>query len=345
LDKSKLSVIKKVLGSRYFRVGLSLAISAISLYLATRRVSWEEGWRVFTQTKWGWAGAAVLCVVANVLAKIGRWRLLSATTSKPVGFSRLAKAFLAGQLLNSIYPGRVGDLGRAYVTGGRADERAFMLGTIVLEKVLDIIAFTLLTIGMVLLVPMPRWINGSAAGLALTGLAVVMALGAVWRLRRDAVKMPNWLKGWVQRVTASKLGEKLLEWVKIGSECLEVLSKRRLMAGVVGCTVLVWATALLNNLLVMQAFDLGLNVPGDRLRASLVILVGLIAGITLPAPGWIGVFEYICVLSLRLYHVPQAMALSYGILLHAVVFLPPSLGGLVSLVVLGVEGERMKDEG
>lgn len=331
---------KSVLGSRYFRVGLSLVISAVSLYLAARHISWEEAWGAFTHAKWGWAGAAVLSVAANVLAKIGRWRLLSAATNKPVVFGRLTTAFMVGQMLNSIYPGRVGDLSRAYVTGERADERAFMMGTIVLEKVLDIIAFALLAIGMALLVPMPGWINVSVAGLALTGLVVMMALEAIQRLRRDAVKMPNWLKGWIQCVFSSRLGEKLLDWAKMGSESLEILGKRRLLTGVVGCTVLVWATALLNNLLVMQAFDLGLDAPCDQLRASVVILVGLIAGITIPAPGRIGIFEYICVLSLRLFHVSQAMALSYGLLLHALVFFPPTLGGLVSLVVLGVRGKR-----
>jgi hypothetical protein len=337
LDKPVIGVIKSVLGSRYFRVVLSLAISAVTLYLAARRVSWEELWGGFTQAKWGWAGVAVLSVAVNVLAKIGRWRLLSAATNPTVGFGRLTAAFLAGQMLNSIYPGRVGELSRAYMTGRETNERVFMLGTIVLEKLLDVIAFTLLAIGMALLVPMPGWINGSVAGLALTGLTVVVALGVVWRLRRDAANMPNWLKGWMQRVTSSKLGKKLFDWTKMGSESLEVIGKRKLLVGAVCCTVLVWITALLNILLVMQAFDLGLDAPEYQLRASMVILVGLIAGITIPVPGRIGVFEYICVLSLQLFLVPKALALSYGLLLHAVVFLPPTLGGLVSFVGLGAK--------
>jgi uncharacterized membrane protein YbhN (UPF0104 family) len=142
-----------------------------------------------------------------VLAKIGRWRVLSATTNPAVSFGRLTAAFLAGQMLNSIYPGRVGELSRAYVTGERADERVFMLGTIVLEKVLDIIAFTLLAIGMVLVVPMPRWINGSVVGLALTCLAAVVALGVVQKMRIDNIGKPNWLRRWLLRVTSYKLGE------------------------------------------------------------------------------------------------------------------------------------------
>ena len=202
LDKPVMGVIKSVLGSRYFRVVLSLAISAVTLYLAAQHVSWEELWERFTQAKWGWAGVAV-----NVLAKIGRWRLLSATTNPVVGFGRLTATFLTGQMLNSIYPGRVGDLSRAYMTGAMADERVFMLGTIVLEIVLDIIAFTLLAIGMVLWIPMPGWINGSVAGLALTCLAVLVARGAAWKLRRGAIRVPNWLKGWMQRVPSSRLGE------------------------------------------------------------------------------------------------------------------------------------------
>jgi hypothetical protein len=44
-------------------------------------------------------------------------------------------------------------------------------------------------------------------------------------------------------------------------------------------------------------------------------------------------------MSLSLFDVPQAIGLSFGILLHAVVFLPPTLGGLVSMVSLGMMGK------
>ena len=48
---------------------------------------------------------------------------------------------LAGQMLNTIFPARLGDLARAYVLGGMGPGRTYVLGTIVLEKMLDSIAY------------------------------------------------------------------------------------------------------------------------------------------------------------------------------------------------------------
>ena len=44
---------------------------------------------------------------------------------------------LAGQMLNTVFPARLGDLTRAYVLGGKGPGRSFVLGTVVLEKILD----------------------------------------------------------------------------------------------------------------------------------------------------------------------------------------------------------------
>jgi len=71
--------------------------------------------------------------------------------------------------------------------------------------------------------------------------------------------------------------------------------------------------------------------------------VGLQAGISLPAiPGTIGLFEYICILALSFFNIDPSTALSYGLLLHAVVLLPPLLAGMISFWVLGLTRERQK---
>jgi glycosyltransferase 2 family protein len=89
----------------------------------------------------------------------------------------------------------------------------------------------------------------------------------------------------------------------------------------------VWASAVLNNVLMLWAF--GIDLP---LEAALLLLVGLQVGISLPTlPGTIGVFEYVCVVVLALWGVERTLAFSYGLLLHAVVMIPPMLVALLFL--------------
>jgi uncharacterized membrane protein YbhN (UPF0104 family) len=86
-------------------------------------------------------------------------------------------------------------------------------------------------------------------------------------------------------------------------------------------SVAIWGTAVWTNLLTFQA--LGLQLPWT---AAAVLLVVLQAGISVPSvPGRIGLFQYLCILSLGLFGVSQSQSLSYGILLQAIVFILPTL--------------------
>lgn len=46
-------------------------------------------------------------------------------------------------------------------------------------------------------------------------------------------------------------------------------------------------------------------------------------------PGKIGVFEYAVILALSLFDISKSQALSYGIMLHLVAYLPKILMGLI----------------
>ena len=95
-------------------------------------------------------------------------------------------------------------------------------------------------------------------------------------------------------------------------------------------SVLIWGTAILNNYLLLLAFQIDLPVT-----AAVLLLVGLQIGISLPSlPGTIGVFEYVCVLVLAVFAVERTAALSYGILLHAIVMLPATLAGIAFLLLM-----------
>jgi hypothetical protein len=330
-----------MLNSKTIRLGLSLAISGISLFLAVRQVSWEEVQRAFSRADWRLTSAAVVSVLLAMFIKVVRWQMLSNTAPMPPGYGRLTLAFLAGQMLNTIYPGRVGELSRAYIAGEGTGIKAFMFGTIVLEKAFDIVAYAVLAVLMVMWMPLPTWIQGSVAGMVMVGMGVLITLGVIGWIHHRGVVLPVSITGWArkiaQRLARYKLVGKIIIWIARASDSLEVLGKPWLMVMAILCTGVIWSIAVLTNFLVLEAFGMRFLTPQESWLASLVILVGLIIGISLPSiPGRIGIFEYICVLSLQLFNVPQALALSYGILLHAIVFIPNILGGLISFLVLGL---------
>jgi hypothetical protein len=54
-------------------------------------------------------------------------------------------------------------------------------------------------------------------------------------------------------------------------------------------------------------------------------------------PGRVGLFHYLCVISLAIFGVTNQVALSYGLILHALVYLPMSVGGPLALWQLNAD--------
>ena len=91
-------------------------------------------------------------------------------------YSQLLKALLVGQMLNTIYPMRIGDFSRAYVIGGIGPGRVFTMGTILLEKLLDMFSYSLLFILLILLIRLPAWVSNSAYSFTLVVLIATLAI-------------------------------------------------------------------------------------------------------------------------------------------------------------------------
>jgi uncharacterized membrane protein YbhN (UPF0104 family) len=151
-----------------------------------------------------------------------------------------------------------------------------------------------------------------------------------------------------QQTRVTKIIEVILRWLPVqirnwlhprlraGYASLEIVRRRRDFSKLVFWSVIVWGTALLTNHLTLLAF--GIRLP---FTASLLILIGLQAGISIPSvPGRIGIFEYICVLALTVFDVEQILSVSYGILLHTIVLIPSTLLGLVAFWLLGLIGKQ-----
>ena len=142
-----------------------------------------------------------------------------------------------------------------------------------------------------------------------------------------------WQSRWVPKVAADWVSR----LVPAGFSSLDVLKDGGKLLGISGWSVLVWGTAILTNVLVLMALQVPLGSAREIFVAALLVLVGLMLGISIPSiPGRIGLFEYICVLSLVAFGISRPSALAYGILLHAVVLLPSTLAGLIALLGLGL---------
>ncbi len=319
---------RKFFRSGFFRLGVGVGISGLLFYLAAREVNLSDAWLAILAAKPSIIFLAVGSVAANTLFKVFRWKDLLGPSGKTLPVRKLLSALLVGQLLNNFIPARIGDLSRAYTVGGQGPGRSYTFGTVVIEKMVDLFAYVLLLITLILLIPIPAWMSNSALPLATAAVTFTILVFALTYQRPrvllalESLKthLPGvWLPGAIQQV-------------KNGLASTEILQDRVATIRVIVWSVLIWFTAILTNYLTLLALEI--DVP---LIASVLLLIALQAGISLAAiPGNLGLFEYIAVLTLGLFGIGQAMGFSYGILLHAIVLLPVLFAGLLAFWLSGV---------
>jgi uncharacterized protein (TIRG00374 family) len=329
-----LSTISKIFSNKWFRIGLSLGISGLALYLALRDVDIQQVWQTLISARLSFILLALSSVAVNTAAKSFRWKVLVGPPGEKISFWQYLIILLVGQMLNTLFPARMGDLSRAYVLGGKGPGRTYVFGTVMLEKVLDSISYALLFFVLLVFIPLPAWIGGSI--FMFVGVTLVISAGIALLIFR---------RGWFIRfcdLLLGKLPQKMRMWleprIQSGLASLDVIKRGDDALKLIAWTIVIWLTAILTNQITLLA--LGIRLP---LTASLLILIGLQAGISLPSvPGRIGIFEYICVLALSLFLIDQTIALGFGFLLHGIVLVPSTLIGLISFWYLGLAKERPK---
>jgi uncharacterized membrane protein YbhN (UPF0104 family) len=308
---------------RRLKLALGIAVSLLTIALAARGVDYRSVGATLGQASPWLVGLALVSVVVNNLAKTARWRLLTFDRGAHVSFGQALRLHLVGQMLNNVLPGRVGDLSRIYMAGEIGVARPFVLGTVAVEKAVDMVCYALIFGLLLLLMPLPAWVSQPAYVMLVVTAGVAGAVAFALLYRRRTAGLP----GWALAVLPAAYRGRADGMAADALDSLRVLLHGPSSLGVALWSALIWATAVLTNWLVLLA--LGIAAPAV---APLFVLFVLIAGINLPAgPGQIGVFEYICVLALGVFGVGQVAGLSFGLLLHGLVFVPAILGGVLAL--------------
>ena len=299
------------------RFVLGAAVGAFFLWLALRNVSPGEIAAALRGASLPAFGLFVLMHLAALGLRALRWRLL-VRQLVDVPARRLLPPLAIGLMVNFLLPGRAGELVRVWLLARREQVSASaVFATVVVERLFDglaVICFLtlvpfLVDVGDPVLMTRVRW-----AALLLP-VAYVVILAALYLLGHHREALAAFLARHpaVQRRPLLARGVHLVERFCAG---LGILRSWRALAGTAALSLLIWGWAGLSNALMLRAF--GLDLPG---YAPFFLLVLQAVGVLIPTPGFVGPFQYAHVVALGVYGVPQATALSLGLLIHAGIFL------------------------
>ena len=305
------------------RLVIGTVLSLVCLILVFRGIQFAEVKKVLKRTSYLFLGSALIMSILNYIAIAIRWKLLFHPHHMP-RVHRLFSALMIAQLANTVLPVRLSPLIRAYWVGEMEKiSKAFVFSTILAEKILDGLAFALALGILLLLIPLPDWLRASwlSGGIIFVTLFLWLLL-----LSRYKDKVLDLMVKAVQFLPLlNRLG--VFQEIRSALDSLDVWREKDKSLQLWGWSIAVWGITVLLNYFTLLA----LHIPAPFI-AAVVLLVVLQAGIRIPSsPGNVGVFHYLSVLSLSLFSVDKAAAVSYGIVLHLLNFLPQSLLGVLYL--------------
>ncbi|HTP13661.1 MAG TPA: lysylphosphatidylglycerol synthase transmembrane domain-containing protein, partial [Bacteroidota bacterium] len=135
------------------RTGVSFALAGFFLYLAFRGTDFGELWASLKSANYIWIVLLVPISLLSHWVRAIRWAYLLKPIKKVTSQRNLFSAVMIGYMVNNALP-RVGELVRPYVLGNlEGVSKTSVLGTVVIERILDFLSFYLIASVVILAYP------------------------------------------------------------------------------------------------------------------------------------------------------------------------------------------------
>ena len=345
----------KAESKKILKIALSFALAGVFVFFAFRGIDWASFAQDIRQTRWIWVLAFCVVSVGALIFRMLRWQALlrplhggadaaeSGSGSSAAGAAdgadgkvsalRVWDANNVGNIVNVVIPGSGEFVRCGYMTGGRASYDK-VLGTVVTERICDVLAIVLLMAIAILCgsEQMKQFFRTNIAGAAagqlsllwvLAGVLLLLAAGvwALWHFReRNAFcgKIADKLKGFAGGMTS---------FVRMRKKWLFIIY-----------TIGIWTMYVLMSYSIIKAMpELSHLGAADAL---FLCAIGNFASV-IPVPGGIGAYHYLVALSLSgIYGVSWETGLLNATLnhdLHAILIL---LLGAVSYISLTLQSRK-----
>lgn len=348
----------KAESKKILKIALSFALAGVFVFFAFRGIDWASFAQDIRQTRWIWVLAFCVVSVGALIFRMLRWQALlrplhsgadaaesgsggsAAGAADGAGGSggkvsalRVWDANNVGNIVNVVIPGSGEFVRCGYMTAGRASYDK-VLGTVVTERICDVLAIVLLMAIAILCgsEQMKQFFRNNIAGAAagqlsllwvLAGVLLLLATGvwALWHFReRNAFcgKIADKLKGFAGGMTS---------FVRMRKKWLFIIY-----------TIGIWTMYVLMSYSIIKAMpELSHLGAADAL---FLCAIGNFASV-IPVPGGIGAYHYLVALSLSgIYGVSWETGLLNATLnheLHAILIL---LLGAVSYISLTLQSRK-----
>ncbi|MDR2709583.1 MAG: flippase-like domain-containing protein, partial [Elusimicrobiota bacterium] len=295
-----------MLKKHFFKILLGCLISAFLIYLAFKDIDFPSFFSALADTKYHILIFAVICICLTYITRSLRYYFIILPIKKTRVFENFPYLVL-GFFMNNVVPLRLGELVRAKITGERLGiSRSAALATVVVERLLDIVAYVIFFFLIANVLPFPKIVKGSFIfcavlfGLMLAVLFLISVHDKKSVVILSKLPLPKKIKDF-----ALSLIHKFIAGLLI------LKSKKDFLLAFL-LSFLVWTFESTALLIVAWACGISLSLVDG---IFVVIIIG-ISGIIPTAPGYIGAFELAGITSLGVLGVGENSAVACILIFH-----------------------------
>ena len=318
------------------RIVITTLIVAFSVYFSIWKVDFTELGRSFRTANYWYALALVPLVYLSHLVRAHRWKIILETVHAHVRIRDLFEGVIIGYFLNNLIP-RSGEIARPYATSQRDRSTTFssLLGTIVVERFIDLLALFLIIAGVLLFDERlfegfeDFGVNaGAMKGLLLPAFAigVLFILFAPSRLGLRFVEL-------LTRPLPDGPREKLLDVYRKLQKGFGAVRTPRQIGYVIVETAVMYFLYMLPLFIMFFAFESGARAAPDMFDAVKILALTALAFAVAPTPGAFGVFHVTARIAImKILDFTYADAVAYATITHFVNYASVMLLGGVYLL-------------
>ncbi|MEX0844406.1 MAG: lysylphosphatidylglycerol synthase transmembrane domain-containing protein [Balneolaceae bacterium] len=302
----------------------SIALGVLFLWLAFREVELSELAEVTQDMTWFWIIPFTIATLFAHYIRAIRWKMLFTNKDKIPSKTTLFTGVMFGYLVNIPLP-RVGEVARpVYVARQVGESSSKIIGTIVLERMVDLLGMLLLMAFVVVFLISDPQVLSRLFGLDITNpetqlnilftigkysLIVIIAIGALlWLFKKAGEKTEGPVAEFIYKI------QRIFRTFVDGLLAVRELKNWPLF---IFHSTLIWVLYIFMTYAGFWMFNMQ-EVYSLGITEAVVLTVVSAVGISIPTPGGIGSYHLFITKSLFIFYaVPEATGLAYATIAHA----------------------------
>ncbi|MGK9370046.1 lysylphosphatidylglycerol synthase transmembrane domain-containing protein [Melioribacter sp. Ez-97] len=312
---------------------ISAVLTVVFLYLAFRGIDLRKAFGLIATTSYSWLAIYILIFLLSHYVRAWRWKIMIEPVKKDASSLNVFGAVMVGYGVNCVLP-RVGELYRGLFLGKwEKISRSTMIGSIVVERVIDIAAFGIAAILSVyfysgdLYTKIPWLKPALSIGLVFIIAAVIL----LYTLVKYQSHLSDKIFKFFGRISPA-FTNKVKEGFETFVDGFATIKGRKNITKVIGLTVLMFYLYALNTLI--GFYMLGMQSYGAvDFKTAWVFMAISAFGTLVPTPGGTGSYHMISIFVLtQLYNFDYELSAAYAILTHFIQYVV-FIGGTALLLL------------